>query len=57
MAGVLNDLDRANTALDTAKKSGDLVKIAQAQQRVDELVGQLLKLRSSTPAGSASPSK
>jgi uncharacterized membrane protein (UPF0182 family) len=62
MAGVLNDLEQANASLDTAKKSGDLVKIAQAQQRVDELVAQLLRLRSpsagtGSASGSPSPSR
>ena len=43
-------LDQATTQLNAAKRSGDLVKIAQAQQRIDDLVAQLTRLQSSATA-------
>ena len=39
----------AQQAVKAAEQSGDLVKIAQAQQKEDQLVAQLLSLSSSSP--------
>jgi len=51
-----DQLNQAYGELNTAKQSGDLVKIATAQQKIDDLVQKLLGQRSS-PASSPSPSK
>ena len=54
---LIDQLSTANAALQAAYDTKDPVKIAQAQQRVDQIVAQILAQHSSAPKPSASPSK
>ncbi|MBN9620559.1 MAG: UPF0182 family protein, partial [Actinobacteria bacterium] len=56
-AQILNQLNTAYDNLNAAYNTHNPVTIAQAQQRLQELVQQLLQARSATPSGSAKPTK